>query len=334
MTTAAFSPQPVSFAPPAPRPPTLEREAPFYIVLNAASGSGDAGSARDIISQVLTAGSQPHEFLVAEQPRALPDLVRRASDLSVRHSGAVVVAGGDGTINAAVQAALPAGRPFGIIPQGTFNYTTRTHGIPSDTAAATQALLTAQLKPVQVGMVNDRVFVVNASVGLYSRLLEERETHKRRLGRYRAVAFASGMLALMREHRQLDLVIEHDEQRELVQTCALFVGNNALQLERAGLPEVEDVLHRQLAAVIVKSVPRHSLLWLAARGALGQLGGAQNVRDFSFRRMSVRPVGRGANRPIKVAMDGEVRWLEPPLTFSVAKQPLFLMTPKEAHDAP
>ncbi len=32
---------------------------------------------------------------------------------------------------------------------------------------ATNALLTARLKPVQVGVVNDRAFLVNASLGLY-----------------------------------------------------------------------------------------------------------------------------------------------------------------------
>ena len=66
--------------------------------------------------------------------------------------------GGDGTINTVAQATLLAGLPFGIIPQGTFNYSSRTHGIPSDVREATTALLSARVKPIQVGEVNDRIF--------------------------------------------------------------------------------------------------------------------------------------------------------------------------------
>ena len=37
--------------------------------------------------------------------------------------------------------------------------------------------------PVQVAAVNERIFLVNASVGLYPGLLEDREAYKARFGR-------------------------------------------------------------------------------------------------------------------------------------------------------
>jgi len=46
--------------------------------------------------------------------------------------------------------------------------------------AATRALLTAEIQPAQVGFVNDRIFLINASVGLYPQLLEDREAFKQR----------------------------------------------------------------------------------------------------------------------------------------------------------
>src|SRR5690606_44193 len=98
---------------------------------------------------------------------------------------------------------LPTGRPFGIVPQGTFNYSSRAHDIPLDTEAATRALLHPQLKPVQVGVVNERIFLVNASLGLYPILLEDRERYKRQYGRRRMVALWSGIATLSRAHRQL-----------------------------------------------------------------------------------------------------------------------------------
>jgi diacylglycerol kinase family enzyme len=310
----------------------LSADTPFFIIFNYASGSGDGREARLAMEQLLVARERKHEFFVVEDPKRLQTMSERAAEAAKRDGGAVIVAGGDGTINAAAQATLPTGCPFGIVPQGTFNYTTRSHAIPLDPGDATRALFDAKISPMQVGLVNDRVFLVNASLGLYPELLEDREEYKRRYGRYRSVALWSGLMSLLREHRQLTLEIEHDREREVVTTPALFVGNNALQLEQAGLPEAEDVEQRRLAAVIVKPVGTRSLLWLALRGALGQLGGADRVQDFAFRRMSVQP-RRQKGRALKVATDGEIHWLTPPITFSVSPRRLMLMVPAAAPEA-
>lgn len=60
-----------------------------------------------------------------------------------------------------------------------------------------------------------------------------------------------------------------------------------------------------------------AMLWLLLRGALGQLGEAHNVVNFAFERLTVRPYGRAR---IKVAVDGEVDWLNAPLVFRVAPE--------------
>jgi diacylglycerol kinase family enzyme len=302
---------------------------PFLIVMNARSGSGDADEARQQMQAIFAEAGQAHEFLLSNRPSDIPRMAQQAVTKARERGGAVIAAGGDGTINSVAAAVLPCGLPFGIVPQGTFNYSSREHGIPLDTPAAAQALLNAQLRPVQVGLVNDRIFLVNASLGLYPQLLQDREEYKRQFGRTRAVAMFAGLRTLMQEHRQLSLEIEHDSERELVRTPTLFVGNNPLQLEQIGLPEAEDVQNRKLAAVIVRTQRPRSLLWLALRGALGQLADASNVRDFSFRQMTVNP-WLGRRRPIKVAVDGEVIVMQAPLTFKVAPQPLWLMTPAAA----
>jgi diacylglycerol kinase family enzyme len=182
---------------------------------------------------------------------------------------------------------------------------------------------------MQVGLVNDRVFLVNASLGLYPELLEDREADKKRHGRHRSVAIWSGIKSLLRDHRQLTLKIEHEGKQEVVRTPSLFVGNNSLQLEGAGLPEVDAVEHGQLAGIIVRPVGSLALLWLALRGALGQLAGAERVQDFAFRRLVVTRTRRG-RRPLKIATDGEVSWMAPPIVFSVSPRPIMLMIPTKA----
>jgi diacylglycerol kinase family enzyme len=146
---------------PAPTAPT--RQTPLFIVMNSRSGSGDAQEARQTMQGILQEAGQAHEFVLVERPGDLERQAKRAAQTARERSGAVVAAGGDGTINAVAHAVLPYDLPFGIVPQGTFNYSGRAHSIPLDIEQATRSLLTAHLKPIQVGAVNDRIFLVNAS---------------------------------------------------------------------------------------------------------------------------------------------------------------------------
>lgn len=302
--------------------PAVTRDTPFYIVLNARSGAGKAIECREQMQEILTRERRPHQFFLIEEPRQIESIAASAAEAAVQHEGAVIVGGGDGTINAVAHAVLATGRPFGVIPQGTFNYLSRTYSIPLDVGDATRALLAPRVTPVQVGTLNERIFLINASLGLHPHLLQERETYTRQYGRRRAVALWAGLATLLKGYRQLVLEVEHDAGNELVRTPSLFVGNNPLQLERIGVPEAEEVQQSRLAAVIVRPVGTRTLLWLALRGALGQLGEDSNVRNFAFKRLSVRVRGE---RKVKVATDGEILWMKTPLTFTIAPERLMLM---------
>lgn len=307
--------------------PALTKESPLYFVMNAASGSRKAREAQASMREILSAAGRRHEFLLVDNPAELPQVAQRAAEAAVRNDGVVIAAGGDGTINAVTQAMLPTRRPVGIVPLGTFNYSSRAHSIPSDIEEATRALLEPRLKPVQVGVVNERVFLVNASLGLYPQALQDREHYQRLYGRKRVVALASAVMTVLGGYRQLELTVEHDGKSESVRTPTVFVGNNPLQLERVGLPEADDVQRRRLAAVIVRPVGTLDLLWLAVRGALGRLGDEERVRNFPFHQMTVQPRRREDARGVKVAIDGEIVWMRPPITFTVAPEPLMLVVP-------
>lgn len=301
--------------------------APLFIVLNAGSGRHDAADTRALIDQVLAESGRRHRVDAAEPGSSIPTLARRAVEQAMAQGGVVVAAGGDGTINAVAQAAHEAGCPMGVLPQGTFNYFSRTHGIPLDTAEATRALLDARVEPVQVGLVNDHVFLVNASLGLYPEMLEDREQFKARFGRNRVVALAAALATLMRAHRQLRLRIELGGVVRDLRTPTLFIGNNRLQLEQVGIPQAPALDRGRIAAVMLRPVGTWALLRLLVRGALGTLGEADRVDSFEFQRMTVSPWLPYGTRRVKVATDGEVLWMRAPLEFRVSPRPLYLLKP-------
>jgi diacylglycerol kinase family enzyme len=229
-------------------------------------------------------------------------------------------------------ATLGSNCAFGVLPLGTFNYFSRAHGIPSDVKAACEILLAERAIEVQLGLLNDRVFLVNGSLGLYPLLLEEREAAKHRLGRSRWVAIGAALRSLLRPHRRVRLDIETKQARQSVVADALFVGNNRLQLRRVGIAQSDLVEHHRLVAVVVRPVGLLGTLALIWRALLGRLERAEQVTSFAFERMTVRP--RIGKRRIKVATDGEVDLVPVPLTFRVSPHPLWLVRPADPGEDP
>lgn len=302
---------------------------PLYVVSNAVSGHGNAETTCRAIAEVLTAAGRTHEILHVGNPEQLAVTAREAVERAQQNKGIVVAVGGDGTLNTVAQATLGSGCAFGVIPQGTFNYFGRTHGISSDAGEAARALLSARVVPVQVGLVNDRVFLVNAGLGLYPQSLEDREAQKKRLGRSRLVAVWAALLTVFRDYRPMAIRLEHKERVVELRTLTLFVGNNRLQLEQVGLDESSNVEEGKLVVILLPPVTTVALLSLMFKGALGRLGKAQGVQHFSLSNLTVTPVRRRASR-LKVAFDGEICWMDAPIEFRVAPEPLLLLTPIDA----
>jgi diacylglycerol kinase family enzyme len=228
----------------------------------------------------------------------------------------------------AVAAAAPARNLlFAALPQGTFNFFGRNLGLSEDLAIAASDLLDAIEHPVQVGEVGDRIFLVNASVGLYRRLLQDREQFKQRYGRSRLVAMWAGLNTLLRWHPRLDLRLSDDEGARTEDVLTFIAGNNRLQLEQLGLPNIECLQQGQLVGIKLAPQPRSELLALALRGLAGRLENSANGVAFGFRELVIDPISR-RRRSLRVGIDGEIIRLQAPLHFRVSPRPLRVLLPR------
>ena len=105
----------------------------------------------------------------------------------------VVVAGGDGTVRAVVEAVHGRGIPLGVVPAGTGNLLARNLGLEvGDLGAAVRTAFRGATRPVDVAIADlidvdgdrtRRVFVVMAGIGLDAEMAETTSAlAKRRLG--------------------------------------------------------------------------------------------------------------------------------------------------------
>jgi diacylglycerol kinase family enzyme len=311
--------------------PEIDLASPLQFVINAAAGSSDAQAKREVVEAALAAGGRRGDLLFCS-PAELSGVAQQAATRAIATRTAVVAVGGDGTLNTVAQAAHAAGCAMGVVPQGTFNYFARTHCIPVDPTEAVRLLLRSTPVPVQVAGVNDRVFLVNASLGLYPDLLEDREAYKARFGRSRWVAFVAACATLLRAQRKLRVHIEMGGTVRAVQTLTLFVGNNRLQLQQFGA-EPEDTVggtpgDGSMAALMLRPIGTLPMIGLMLHGAMGRLGEAAGVERFEFQHMVVNPTLPQGRRGVKVAFDGEVTTLRAPLDFRVLARPLYLLAPR------
>ena len=314
----------------------LAAAAPLLIVANPSSEA--ARSAVQFSHRLLRQSGRPSEVLEAPTSGDVAAIARRAAALAAEVGGAVIAAGGDGTAGTVATALLAHARatdtpprPMGLLPLGTFNFFARAHGLPSEPAEAARVWLRGQLAQVQAGLVNDCAFLVHAALGLYPQLLEDREEFNRRYGRTRAVALWAGLRSLVRGGGELDLQIEREGQRRSVRATTLFVGNNRSQLERIGVAQAACVEQGLLAVLWLRPSSAAHRLWLALRGAVGELGGASALVGEALAELTVtphrphRPRWLTERRPMKVAVDGEVLRLMAPLRFAVSETPLPLL---------
>jgi diacylglycerol kinase family enzyme len=266
------------------RPP-FNAAAALQFVVNGKAGNSDADATRDAIESGLREAGRTGNVRFAA-PGELARVAREGAAKALADASAVVAVGGDGTINTVAQAAHAAGCAMGVLPQGTFNYFAREHGVPTETAEALRWLLEARPEAAQVSAINQRIFLVNASLGLYPDLLQDRERWKARFGRSRIVALGAGLATLLRAQDSLSLLIEWDGKLRKVRTLTLFVGNNRLQLEKLGLDDPSahaagDAAEGHITAVILKPISTVAMVKLVLPTAYEPSGTrAEAIKKF------------------------------------------------------
>ncbi|CAM3355141.1 Diacylglycerol kinase family enzyme [Paracidovorax anthurii] len=322
---------------PTPLPPSSPAPGPVHLVVPHRPGA-DHSRLRARLEALESLRRNAVRWHVPAVRAGIVQAADEAARAALDSGGIVVACGGDGTINAVAAAAWRHRVRMGVIPAGTFNYFAREHSLPLDLEQAAQgifeALHTGDLRPVRVGYVNDRMFLVNAAVGLYPRLLEQRELASRRFGRSRWVAIASAVWSFlrpasarrwrvsMRAHRGADALVQEE-----FFASTLFVGNNPLQLDRLGIPQARDVAEcDHLAVLLLKPQSRWATACTVWHAAIGQLARDEAVISLACSEMEVEPASWRPQQ-VKVAFDGEREWMPPPLRFRVEDRPLWLVVP-------
>jgi diacylglycerol kinase family enzyme len=236
---------------------------------------------------------------------------------------ALVVGGGDGTISTAAGHLAGTGIPLGVLPLGTLNHFAKDLGIPSVTDAAALVIAQGYARDIDASEVNGRIFINNSSIGIYPYMVEAREERRRMLGlgKWWAMVLAFGwMLRRFPVHR---LYIRTSGQTRPRKTPCVFVGNNAYALDSTALGRREALDRGELCLYIARTGSRLTLLWLMVKTAFGLL---KPARDFELVRTAAIEINSRSPR-LRVAADGELEKMKPPLRYRIRARALRVIVP-------
>ena len=271
------------------------------IVVNPDAGSGFAVPPTDELRQCLPGA----ELIKTDEDLSVPEALEKAA-IAGR---AIGVAGGDGTVNAAAQAAYTAEKPLVVFPGGTLNHFARDIGV-DEIDDAVRAIESGSTVGIDVGRIAGRPFLNTASFGSYVDLVDARERLERTIGKWPAV-----VVAMVRVLRKAEPVhIEIDGTR--MHVWMVFIGNCRYDPPgftpswRARLDDgVLDV------RIVDAGEPwaRMRLLWAVLTGTLSR----SKIYKCDVVRGPIRV--RSMNGPIRLARDGET--FSGPEEFTIEKSP-------------
>ncbi|MGS4983273.1 Diacylglycerol kinase family enzyme [Pseudosulfitobacter pseudonitzschiae] len=251
------------------------------------------------------------------------DIPARAAQLARDGAELVVAAGGDGTICGVASGLVGTQTVMGVIPLGTFNYFGRSLNIPETAPEAIEVIARNRPKELPVGLINDRVFLNNASLGIYPQILRTRETVYARWGRSRVAAYWSVLKTMVRLPRRLKLQVTIDGETREIKTSLLFAVSNAFQLEQMGLEGTECIEAGQLAVLIA---PNRGRMGLLKNGIALMLGLAQRDQDFDL--LCAQSLHITCKRKsLLIARDGERTRIRGPFDLELRQGALKVLTP-------
>jgi diacylglycerol kinase family enzyme len=290
------------------------------LIINLKSGGGKA-ERFGLVDEARRRGVEPIVLRLGD------DLLELAEGAIARGAQVVGMAGGDGS--QALVATVAARRDVAhvCIPAGTRNHFALDLGLDrDDVVGALDAFTEGEERRIDLARVNDRVFVNNASLGVYAKVVQspayrdaKRDTWTRMLPDL-----------LGPDAPPIDLEFEGPEGNHYDDAPLVLVSNNPYELTHlagAGTRERIDTGMLGVVAARVRSSPDVSRL--VALELVGQAGRFPGLLSWSTREFEVRSGG-----PVEVGLDGEALVLQPPLRFSSLPGALRVRVPRGTGLAP
>ncbi len=279
----------------------------------------DSGSSAKVLEELQGDARVRMEAVSSE--RMVEEIKRAVQHRTKR----ILVSGGDGTI--ALAASQLAGRmtELAVIPGGTLNHFAQRTGLPNNAAEALEVALHGRARPIDVGYVNDLLFINTSSVGAYPVFVRSRKYLQNRMHYYPATVIAG--IRRLWKFRPVRVSLAGKR----LKTPLVFVGVGERELALPALGQVKERGRKGLHLIAVDCSGVFEACALILNSLLFGIDPLQEQRrienqlidkciEMNFSRRKSR---------VTVALDGEVVLLSTPLRYRFAPGEIKVALPEE-----
>jgi diacylglycerol kinase family enzyme len=255
------------------------------------------------------------------EPADLPAALKQCQKMHIKK---IIIGGGDGTVNTAANILADTSTVLGVLPLGTFNHFAQDLGIPLDLEKAVQNLARSTPRLVDVAEVNGRVFVNNASLGIYPYAVRRREIYQQQLGIPKIAAMGYALLNAFWYLPLFESRMIINEIETPIKSPFIFIGNNRYVIESFGIVQRRLLNEGQLSLFYTHRPKRLTLIKIACQSLI------MNRNDIGDLEQIMAPtvvVYSSSNKSVKLTVDGEVITLPSPLHFCIRPQTLKVLCP-------
>ena len=281
-----------------------------WLLVNPRSGDGKAGRV-GLVEAARARGVRVHVLAEGDDPGAL---ARRAV---AEGADAVGVAGGDGSLGLVAAVAVEADVPFVCVPSGTRNHFAGDLGLDRAHPLAALEAFGGPERRIDVGMVGDRMFLNNVSLGAYADLVADPRYRAGKLATAHAVLPAS----LRGERERLKVDLRDADGRRRPDVLVLLVASNRYELN--GIRERLDGGLLQVSALRARTGAA-----LAGLATTALARGGRPTSGAGWAQWTTTSLRVDAAHPeLPAGIDGEAAVLATPLEFRLLPLALRVLVP-------
>ncbi|HXA53819.1 MAG TPA: diacylglycerol kinase family protein [Solirubrobacteraceae bacterium] len=289
------------------------------LIINLKSGGGKA-ERFDLAGEARRRGIEPIVLHPGD------DLLELAESAITRGAEVIGMAGGDGS--QAFVATVAARRDVAhvCIPAGTRNHFALDLGLDrDDVVGALDAFTDGVERRIDLARVNDRVFVNNASLGVYAKVVQSEVYRDAKIRTW------TDMLPdlLGPDAEAIDLKFTAPDGTDCDDAALALVSNNPYELTHLSGAGTRERIDTGLLGIVAARVRGADVSKLVALELVGQTARYPGLMSWSAREFEVRSGG-----PVEVGLDGEALVLEAPLHFESLPGALRVRLPRGAGLSP
>lgn len=285
-------------------------QTPLIVIINRDAGNHTENSFQEQ-QQQLVHWFQQSGREIDLHPINASDLKDVLEQIIPQKPATIVIGGGDGTLHTAVNSLTHTGISLGILPLGTFNHFAKDLKIPLDLKEAVRTASTGPVKNIDLGEVNGRFFLNNASIGMYPLAVTKRDLYQKLLGlpKLQAMGYAFWRLLWRFPLRTCRIQLQH--QQAWIKTPFLFIGNNRYEKNSLAQIQRRSLTEGHLHVLYTVPIGPFGLVKMIVQILFSRLEGTSQLENLWTNTLTIE----SPKATVVTGLDGEVVRLTPPLHF-------------------